>query len=232
MASSSSDSPQGVTFGVELEMLVPYLLSGQPDPAEGMDTRKVIRLSQEGMSYADRSSRPEDRVGSVLKEFLRSHGVPIWDSDLHGRADQALSPPTGWSLGSDNSVFEFKFISYRWVGMELRSPAFLANETSFAEVKRVVSLLRSSFRLRLNQTTGFHVHVGLGTQRLPPRALLRLVQLLWCADGTLSQLHPPERMLRSFAHPYGTIAFSLDVCWTTGKRPRTALMVAAWMSLL
>ncbi|KAG8156318.1 hypothetical protein KVR01_013770 [Diaporthe batatas] len=203
MASPSSNNPsQGVTFGVELEMAVPFLFFDQPDPAEGMDMRKVIRVSRETKSprtsFREETPRPENILEGIFKEFLRGHGLAIWDPTMQGKADQAISPPTGWFIGIDTSIHELKFAHYNWVGLELRSPAMLANETSFAEIKRVVSLLRTSFRLRVNETTGLHVHVGLGAQRLPPRAIIRLVQLLWCADGTLSQLHPPERFLSPF----------------------------------
>lgn len=207
MVSSSSHPPQAVTFGVELEMLLPYLLSDQPDPAEGVDTREIIRFSQKATASGDESSDPDtsedeaydpdNSARGILMAFLENNGVSIWDSHQKDREDQALSPPTGWFVGDDASVYEDKLPGYNWVGVELRSPALLANEASFAEIRRVVSLLRTNFRLRLNETTGFHVHVGLGTQQLPPRAVLRLVQLLWCADGTLSQLHPPDRMLNN-----------------------------------
>ncbi|KKY39763.1 hypothetical protein UCDDA912_g00249 [Diaporthe ampelina] len=80
---------------------------------------------------------------------------------------------------------------YKWVGVEIRSPALVAEAGSFDEIKRVVTLLRNKFRLRLNDTTGFHVHVGMGAHKLPSRTIRRLAQLLW---GFLEQglLHPHE----------------------------------------
>lgn len=186
MASSSSNTPQRITFGIELEIVVPYLFSAEPDPAKDVDTRRVIRLSQ--------SSIPGDSVGDILREFLQRHGVDTYP----GLEVPQAGPPTKWSVGRDGSVVEIEFRAYRWVGMELRSPAFFADDNSFTEIERVVRLLRAEFRLRINQTTGFHVHVGLGSEPLPSRAVLRLAQFLWCADGILSHLHPPERMLSTY----------------------------------
>lgn len=145
-------------------------------------------------------------VREALRTFLETHGVPVYEI---GELEDG--PPTKWSVGSDSTVRETKFTMYKFIGaaprtsemyrfagLEIRSPALIAEAASFAEVERVVSLLRQTFRLRLNETTGFHVHVGMGTQKLPPRAVRRLAQFLWCADGILSQLHPPERMMNQF----------------------------------
>lgn len=186
MASFSFNAPQRITFGVELEILVPYLFSAEPDPAEDVDTRRVIRISQ--------SSIPGDSVGDALREFLESHGAAAYP----GPEAREVNPPTKWSVSRDGSVVETEFRAYRWVGMELGSPALFADDNSFTEIKRVVSLLRAELRLRINETTGFHVHVGLGSESLPSRAVLRLAQFLWCADGMLSHLHPPERMLSTY----------------------------------
>ncbi|KAG6362483.1 hypothetical protein INS49_010714 [Diaporthe citri] len=128
MAASSSTEAQRVTFGIELEFLVPYLWSDEADPEADTDERQVIRLSQEDVGPGEVFLTAHDRIKNILRDFLR--------------------------------------------------PALFAEPSSFDDIKRVVSLLTNNFRLRINETTGFHVHVGMGSHRLPPRAL-----------------HPPERML-------------------------------------
>lgn len=193
MAASSSTAPQGITFGVELELLVPYIWSDQVDPAGETDGRRVIQLLQEGGTPSEESYTAQDNIKIILRDFLRSHGVPVYDHGFVG-----TGPPTSWDIGADSTVRESIFTSYRFAGIEIRSPALLAEAGSFAEVKRVVSLLRTNFRLRVNETTGFHVHVGMGARKLPPRAVRRLCQFLWCAEGMLSQLNPPGRMLSQF----------------------------------
>lgn len=189
MAAFESKGPQRVTFGVELEILVPYLWSHEDDPAGDTDKRQVIRLSQQDMGSGEVFLTAHDQVKNILRGFLRTHGIAVCNN-----VTQEPGPPTEFSIGSDSSIREFGFQQYHFTGVELRSPALFAEPTSFNEVKRVVSLLISNFRLRINETTGFHVHVGMGSHRLPPRAVRRLGQLLWCADGILSQVHPPERM--------------------------------------
>lgn len=191
MAASSSTEPQSVTFGVELEFLVPYLWSDEADPEADTDERQVIRLSQEDMGPGEVFLTAHDRIKNILRDFLRSHNIPVNNNN----SAQESGPPCEYSIGNDSSVREFGFKQYHFTGVEFRSPALFAEPNSFNEIKRVVSLLTTNFRLRVNETTGFHVHVGMGSRRLPPRAVRRLSQFLWCADGVLSQLHPPERML-------------------------------------
>lgn len=193
MAASSSTISQRITFGVELEVLVPYLWSGQADPAGDTDDRRIIRLPQRGGSSIDEFYNAQDKVKTILGQFLRTHGIPVYENGIEG-----AGPPSKWSIGSDSTVREKKFTTYKFAGIEIRSPALLAETGSFAEVKRVVSLLKTHFRLRVNDTAGFHVHVGMGAEKLPPRAVRRLCQFLWCTEGMLSQLHPPERMINQF----------------------------------
>ncbi|KAL2275255.1 hypothetical protein FJTKL_02196 [Diaporthe vaccinii] len=191
MAASSSTEPQRVTFGIELEFLVPYLWSDEADPEADTDGRQVIRLSQEDMGPGEVFLTAHDRVKNILRDFLRSHEIPVNNNNTA----QETGPPCEYSIGGDSSVREFGLQQYHFTGVELRSPALFTEPSSFTEIKRVVSLLINNFRLRINETTGFHVHVGMGSHRLPPRAVRRLSQFLWCADGILSQLHAPERIL-------------------------------------
>lgn len=191
MAASSSTALD-ITFGVELEILVPYLWSDQPDPAGDTDKREAIRLSKEAMSPGDPYAA-HDEVKNILRNFFRAHDIPVYDNGV-----PEAGPPSRYSIGQDSTVRETKFSMYNWAGIEIRSPALVAEAGSFDEIRRVVTLLRNTFRLRINDTTGFHVHVGMGAQKLPPRAIRRLSQFLWCAEGMLSQLHPPERMLNQF----------------------------------
>ncbi|KAL1847508.1 hypothetical protein Daus18300_013930 [Diaporthe australafricana] len=183
---------ESITFGVELEILVAYQFENDPKPAEDMDKRQVVRISDAAMPEQS-SITPDDRVRNALRDFLRSHDVPVGDN-----GEQEAGPPSKYSLGSDSSVREDQFQYYNWAGVELRSPALVAGANSFDDVKRVVNLLRNNFRLRVNESTGFHVHVGMGAQPSPPRAIRRLSQFLWCAEGMLSQLHPPDRVLSKY----------------------------------
>lgn len=182
--------PQRITFGVELEILVAYLFENDPQPAGHMDKRQVVRISGDAEMPERSSPSPGDRVKSTLRNFLRSQDVLVSDD-----GEQEVGPPSKYSIGNDSSVREDSFQQYNWAGVELRSPALLAEANSFDHVKRVVSLLRTHFCVRVNQSCGFHVHVGMGANPLPPRAIRRLSQFLWCAEGMLSQLHPPDRVL-------------------------------------
>lgn len=195
-----------ITFGVELEFLVPFLLDHQDDPAAGTDeTRPITRVSGTGLAFT--------AVQVAIYDLLHKHNVPVQGSprasfsepsDQEGGGGKKSDAdvhyphlPAHWSMDGDISVEERrKAFGYEWVAVELRSPVLTSTSQDHKQVAQVVTLLRNHLRLRVNQTTGFHVHVGMGASALPPRVVHRLAQLLWCADGLLSGLHPPERAER------------------------------------
>lgn len=182
-----------ITFGVELEFLVPFLGPGEADPAAGTDEqRAVTRISWPALAFS--------AVQVEIYQLLESHHIPVHSSPVLnskiGGNEAQVQLPEHWCIDKDQSVAErHKAFGYSWVAVELRSPVLTANTDSFLQVAQVVTWLRERFRIRVNQSTGFHVHIGMGAQPLPPRVVHRLAQLLWCADGMLSGLHPPERNL-------------------------------------
>lgn len=195
-----------ITFGVELEFLVPYLQYGKTDPAadDPEENRPLTRV-------------PGGRLDNItavqvqICEHLRDHKIPV---DISSAFDNTQD----WCIDGDMSVMEGRHaFGYDWAGIELKSPVLTADDKeSFAQVVRVVTLLRQRFRIRVNQTTGFHVHVGMGAATLPPRAIHRMTQLLWAADGMLSGLHPPDRALLVYSccirHSSNLVLFGAN-CW-------------------
>ncbi|KAI7775818.1 hypothetical protein LA080_006232 [Diaporthe eres] len=134
MAASSSTEPQRVTFGIELEFLVPYLWSDEADPEADTDGRQVIRLSQEDMGPGEVFLTAHDRVKNILRDFLRSHEIPVNNNNTA----QETGPPCEYSIGGDSSVREFGLQQYHFTGVELRSPALFTEPSSFTEIKRVL----------------------------------------------------------------------------------------------
>lgn len=52
----------------------------------------------------------------------------------------------------------------------------------------------------MNQSCGFHVHVGAGKdKRIDPRTLRRFGALIWAASPLLSQLHAPDRAVHEWS---------------------------------
>lgn len=188
-----------ITFGVELEFLVPFLLDHEDDPLDAAgtdDKRPVTRVSETHLAFS--------AVQVAIYDLLKKHNFPVQISpEASSTLDKGKSGvhlPRYWSVDSDVSVVERrKAFGYEWVAVELRSPVLTTTSEDHKHVAQVVKLLRKHFRVRVNQTTGFHVHIGMGAEPLPPRVVYRMAQILWCADGMLSGLHPPERVLGTHA---------------------------------
>ncbi|KAI0135208.1 hypothetical protein F4814DRAFT_400165 [Daldinia grandis] len=88
---------------------------------------------------------------------------------------------------------------YKWQAIEIQSPALWATDESFKEIEYVTNILTYNYRLRVNPTCGFHVHVGNGTDFFTGEAIRRLGMFFWAADPTLSRLHPPWRRVHSYS---------------------------------
>jgi hypothetical protein len=101
VTSSSSNTPQRITFGVELETLIPYLFPNQPVPAKD-DDREVIRLPDGDIGEPRGHA---GRAADILQMFLENHGVAMFPV----APVQAASPTKTWSLGLDSTVEETEF---------------------------------------------------------------------------------------------------------------------------
>lgn len=206
-----------ITLGVELEFLVPFLLDREIDPAPSTssENRPVTRAPDPQLAF--------DAIQLDIYTLLKKHNIPV-ENILESTCRTILSKrlPRHWCVDQDASVTERqRAFGYSWAGVELRSPVLIADSASYSHVSQVVTLLRDHFRIRVNQTTGFHVHVGMGVDPLPPRVVHRLAQLLWCADGMLSGLHPPERTLGPFAPSIrlqSNLAWGDFTSWQQGQK--------------
>ncbi|KAM0287802.1 hypothetical protein ACHAQH_000334 [Verticillium albo-atrum] len=201
-----------VSFGVELEFFVAWAYEDEADPDEDIasELSPLLRIprdpepnpQQTAVSIDKRDA--ETHVKDLVKETLARAGVPcrLWDTNLYPpdsiQNRQARCQPTEYitfSVVGECSLNEFKNMDgYRMIGVELVSPAMYDRDNSFDLIRLVVSTLTTNFRCRVNQSCGFHVHVGVGREkRIDPRTLRRFGALAWAASPLLSQLHAPDR---------------------------------------
>ncbi|KAJ9132002.1 hypothetical protein NKR23_g11509 [Pleurostoma richardsiae] len=181
-------SAQHVSFGIELEFLMAFVQGpAKPDPESDPTGLPELLRTAAGRS-------PTDAVPFALREFLVAKGIPC--ADWNFAADQCFPDPgfEAWNIGDDPTVNENNgFRGYLWCPVEIRSPALWASSEAFAHINRVVDLLVRNFRIRVNESTGLHVHVGTGWNRMDDQTLRRLSALCWAADSVLSYIHPPCR---------------------------------------
>ncbi|KAI0869402.1 hypothetical protein GGS24DRAFT_165375 [Hypoxylon argillaceum] len=196
--------------GIELEFLVAYLDTDEIDPDEENSSTlaPILRIDD-----ADDKVN-EDSIWVPIEEHirttLRDHGIPVRNP---------LAPPNiihplhlagvdQWDVTSDGSVSDGDVESklpigkpgrYRWFPVELRSPACWDVPHAYDEIRFVVNLIKSKYRVRVNPTCGFHVHVGNGARYFKAETMKRLGAFLFAADPMISRLHAPWRRIGDFS---------------------------------
>lgn len=177
--STEPTTPPRVAFGVELEFLVAECEDRDPDA---------------DIAY---KLAPPTGVGTArqaIKELLESRGLPA--KDVQEFKDRFI-PSEDFIVSSDPSVSESAGTSvesgYQWSSIEVSTPAQYNTEEAFDLVRLLVSLITSNFRCRVNESTGFHVHVSNGFDKIEGRHARKFGALLWAAEPILSMLHPTER---------------------------------------
>ncbi|KAK8058351.1 hypothetical protein PG994_008799 [Apiospora phragmitis] len=95
-----------------------------------------------------------------------------------------------WDVNTDASIDEDYTKEYRWAKIEVTSPVLYYSQQSLALVKYVINLLQSEYRILINHTMMFHVHVGRGARGFSFTELQGITALLYAAAPRLDQLHP------------------------------------------
>ncbi|KAK8128435.1 hypothetical protein PG984_009543 [Apiospora sp. TS-2023a] len=213
---------QGLSFGVEMEFMIPVILEEERDGTniddELLPLLNVIPLAPgEDVNGAQRK-RYTDVLNSemavrgwvedTLRDTLIELGVPVVDPEAnmlspgdanaqHVSADRAY---WGWNVTNDSSVRipqclqkAYSGGKARWVSLELISPAYWATPKNLGEIRRVVGHLSTKLRVLTPESGGLHVHVGRGKSSFDLAELKRLAGLCYAAGPLLSQLHPASR---------------------------------------
>ncbi|KAI0483048.1 hypothetical protein GGR56DRAFT_686205 [Xylariaceae sp. FL0804] len=190
-----------LSYGIELEFLVAYLPSSAPDPDASMAKAlpPLLRID------APSTFEAEHRARLHIREALDDLGLRVSHPQVRSLGFEHLVAHRRetlccWDVGTDLSVRDRACNNgttgaggYMWAGVELRSPASWDEPRAYDEVRQVLHALRGRYRLRVNPTCGFHVHVGIGQALFDGRTIGRAAAFLWAADPLLSRLHAPWR---------------------------------------
>ncbi|KAI0888280.1 putative amidoligase enzyme-domain-containing protein [Annulohypoxylon maeteangense] len=188
---SPDDTKGSLTFGVELEFLVPFSRKDIDDP------------------FPD-EKRPLFGYRDILKADITILDAITNHCDIEFRTDleDEFHPPyrniiryDEWRILRDLSV---KFrkeecYHYRWVGREITSEVLKSDdpEVYTEKITKVCRAMRQ-LRVHLNDTTAVHVHVGLGDEPFSLLTIKKVITLILFVDDMLMGLHHPAR--RTSAH--------------------------------
>ena len=221
MAAAMTNSQQptpSITFGVEIECLVPWLFDDQEDPHGHVpDLPPAFRMSREEVGSGDPSDAASGLVFQKVQDTINTLGL---SSTLVKKAENWSDPLYGyafWEVEHDASVRSIDNLGYEstysresiahWVPLEIQSPVEVASEggrggaKAFEIIRYVIDVLTSKYRIFVNQTCSVHVHVGQAREPLPVNKLQRLGALCFAADPLLFTLHHPLRRVNNYCRP-------------------------------
>ncbi|KAI1739263.1 hypothetical protein F4680DRAFT_466427 [Xylaria scruposa] len=201
-----------LSYGIELEMLVAYLDTSDVDP-DGTNSENlapVLRIDTSGEGNdITRDVGHQKPSGKIVEEHirrtLRNHGIGVNKPEADPFSKDIPPHLQGldrWDVTSDLSVrgenqeselAKGKPGKYKWLGLELRSPACWDEPRAYEEIRFVVNLMKLKYRVRINITCGFHVHVANGPRFFDAKTLKRAGAFFFAADPILSRLHAPWR---------------------------------------
>lgn len=180
-----------LTFGVEFEFLVPYLIKGTPDPSPQETPIDVIDPAAINARYDfDLTDAGEDAVRNRIESTIQNGGHPASQIDY----EQIM--PTDWNVDSDNTLHPDDRMEATygetWTQVEIASPV-LRLPRGAARMQQVCQLLRRNHRVHTPLSCGVHVHVGDENRGFSVSTLQNLAAFLWTFEKQFASLHPPHR---------------------------------------
>jgi hypothetical protein len=170
---------EALTVDPEEEALLPPALV-LPDHVEDkepdFDEWEDLGSDNSGSKDGDKQVTQRDWAADLIQQAILSvpgaklnrKPMPAGTSQLHRDMYVVTSNDDedhdGWDVKNDGSVRDdgITVLGYRRLAFEITSPALWDRPESHTHVYLVVRELLKRFRLRVNLSTGFHVHVGAG----------------------------------------------------------------------
>jgi hypothetical protein len=132
---------------------------------------------------------------------------------------------TTWDFTSDASVDNppddpKSLVKYKYSAIELRSPALYFTPESVKEVQDVLKLLKRTYCINTNGSTGLHVHVGDGRKGWQFHIIHKLFAFAWAFEYQLNTLFLPSRIDGEFTKGMRTsAAYVREFRGNRGRRP-------------
>lgn len=193
-----------LSFGIELEFCLGYVPHGRPNP-DPSDKRRV--------DFKDPSYFPEDQrapdgyaidlIDVIQQDIIQTLVDKGYAAKLDNHDQQSDDvPPREWWVMSDSSIKlpQDEPEGYEFVKIEIASPAWFVSDRSAKQVEAVLGLLKETYYVVTNESTGLHVHVGRGKDGFSFKHMRDLIAMLWAYELQLSSIHPPSRFFDDGYH--------------------------------
>jgi hypothetical protein len=191
-----SESSQPLTFGVEFEITLAFVLETEnpPNPSENRtvtfdtiesDYWHPYQIGHNPMGRFGIQIASRNAAFRHIKSTLKNAGYSVErDGDT-----------TEWSLTSDSSIYPpvDSPKGYEYLELELVSPAYYFVPESLKAIEEVLALLKSTYLMDVNFTTGMHVHCGDSLQGFKFDTLKKIVSFLFAFTPQLNTTHPSNR---------------------------------------
>ncbi|KAK8021358.1 hypothetical protein PG990_006496 [Apiospora arundinis] len=222
--------PKPLSYGVEIEAVVHYVLDGEEDPLghiEGLpepirvdlgEGRKKLGIPKFKFSVDRQISQlfQEAMTKTLEKYNIPSKGTTIAcknpESLEHHVAQERLEKVGRWVVKDDQSIEVPKDPqNCRFQGVEINTSVEADSPESFEMLKFVINCLKAEHRLSVNPSCGLHVHVGNGAEAFSLNNIRRISALLWSAECLVDTVHPPTRRMNFWCAPLRTVSTLADL---------------------
>lgn len=199
------------SFGVEIEFVIgtqvgrgerakPRMLQNSPGKPIAYDMSEIDWLRNTPVSLVQEAIRAcieEALVGHTGDRVITSQMELLNDVYSRHLSRYGLQ----WNIDQDVSVAmdgdlierDKNFKNYEFINIEITSPALIATDRSYDEIRHVLIALHQRFWILAPPSAGLHVHYGRGKDWIPFPDLRKIAALLYAADPILAQMHPARR---------------------------------------
>ncbi|TVY35890.1 hypothetical protein LSUB1_G005009, partial [Lachnellula subtilissima] len=191
-----SQESQPLTFGVEFEVALAYAdpTKVQPDYS---DTRTVAFDTIEADFWAPYEIGNPLVCKNSIFAATRNAAFRHIQSTMES-AGYAVHRDGGfneWSLTLDLSVIKPSELPHYldYLDLEFVSPAYYFVPDALKAIEDVLALLKSTYLMNVNVTTGFHVHCGDNLNGFKFDTLRKLTSFLFAFTPQLNTIHPFSR---------------------------------------
>ncbi|KAI1453468.1 hypothetical protein F4805DRAFT_366417 [Annulohypoxylon moriforme] len=209
-------SSNPITYGIELQFLVPVLLSDRRDPHPS-DPREATVVD----SVVDSESAVTRDILHILRGLAEvpttTHlGPPYPTREAFDKLDQESQAVSGraeysqWIVTIDNSLIPYQdpfHTDYIWVGVKVKSnKRNLSQAGHFDQIGKAIGVLRANLRIRVPSTTSLSIHVGETgrdeqTWDSGPVFFRTFCTMWWFLERYVMQLAHPSRLTNEACLP-------------------------------